>query len=236
MAFLTAGAAAFALISVAGCNKINSTSTQNSALTTYQDSVSYVIGSDIGSSLKDIKDDVKLDIIIQGIQDKLNEKELKISGEQAGPIMQKFSMQMRDKQMAAMKAKGEKNLAEGKKFLEENKTKSGVVTTPSGLQYIILSKGNGQKPKESDKVKVNYKGVLLDGKEFDSSYKRGTPAEFPINGVIKGWTEALLLMDVGSKYKIFVPSELAYGERGAGPDIGPNTVLTFEIELLEILK
>jgi len=227
---LAAGIAAIALVCTTGCDKIKPGFTQSqSPITSYKDSVSYVIGTDIGNSLKDIKDEVTLDIIIQGLHDQLDGKELKNTTEQAQPIMQKFSTIMREKQAAAKKAQGEKNLTEGTKFLEENKKASGVTTTESGLQYMVLSEGTGPKPTTADKVKVHYVGKLLNGKEFDSSYKRGQPAECPVTGVIKGWTEELQLMNTGSKFKIFVQSELAYGERGAGPDIGPNTVLTFEI-------
>lgn len=234
--YLTTGAAVCAFILTTGCNKADNQSTGDANLVTYQDSVSYVIGTDIGNSLFEIKDEVKLNVIMQAISDKINGKSPKIDKEQARPIMQKFSTLMQEKQMAKMKADGEKNMAEGKKFLEENKTKSGVITTASGLQYTVLKQGDGPKPTETDKVKVHYQGTLLNGKEFDSSIKRGQPAEFPVTGVIKGWTEALLLMNTGSKFKLFIPSDLAYGERNAGPDIGPNSTLIFEVELLEIVK
>ncbi|MGH9569716.1 MAG: FKBP-type peptidyl-prolyl cis-trans isomerase, partial [Candidatus Angelobacter sp.] len=126
------------------------------------------------------------------------------------------------------------NKKEGEAFLAANKTKEGVITTPSGLQYKVLKQGTGPKPTTTDKVVCNYKGTLINGKEFDSSYKRGEPATFPVNGVIKGWTEALQLMPVGSKYQLFIPADLAYGERGAGADIGPDATLIFEVELLSI--
>ena len=151
-------------------------------------------------------------------------------------IRQVFTMQLREHQMAGMKASSEKNTQEGETFLAANKTKPGVITTASGLQYIIEKQGTGPKPKATDKVKVNYEGTLIDGKIFDSSIKRGQPVEFPVNGVIPGWTEALQLMPVGSKFKLFVPANLGYGDRGAGPDIGPGAVLIFEVELLGIVK
>jgi FKBP-type peptidyl-prolyl cis-trans isomerase FklB len=131
------------------------------------------------------------------------------------------------------KEAGEKNKTEGAKFLEENKKKEGVKTTASGLQYKVLKDGNGAQPKASDTVTVNYRGTLTNGTEFDSSYKRGQPATFPVNGVIKGWTEALQLMKVGSKYQLFIPSTLAYGERAVSPDLGANSTLIFEVELLD---
>src|SRR5881394_629143 len=139
---------------------------------------------------------------------------------------------MMEKQIAASKEAAEKNKAEGEKFLEENKKKDGVKTTASGLQYKVLKEGSGPSPKETDTVVTNYRGTLIDGTEFDSSYKRNEPATFPVNRVIKGWTEALQLMKPGGKYKLFIPSNLAYGPGGAGGDIGPNATLIFEVELL----
>ena len=141
---------------------------------------------------------------------------------------------MMDKQAAAAKEAGEKNAEAGKKFLEENKKKEGVKTTASGLQYKVLKEGTGESPKETDMVVTNYKGTLLDGTEFDSSSKRNKPAPPPLNRVIKGWTEALLLMKPGAKYQLFIPSNLAYGERAVGKDIGPNSTLIFEVELVGI--
>jgi FKBP-type peptidyl-prolyl cis-trans isomerase len=132
------------------------------------------------------------------------------------------------------KKESEANIAAGKKFLEENKKKKGVTVTASGLQYEVVKQGNGATPKATDTVKVHYKGTLLDGTEFDSSYKRGQPASFPVNGVIKGWTEALQLMKVGDTFKLVIPADLAYGERGAGGMIGPNATLVFEVELLGV--
>jgi FKBP-type peptidyl-prolyl cis-trans isomerase len=143
--------------------------------------------------------------------------------------MTTFEKDMEQKQKEA----GEKNKTEGAKFLEENKKKEGVKTTASGLQYKALKEGNGAQPKATDTVTVNYRGTLINGTEFDSSYKRGQPATFPVNGVIKGWTEALQLMKVGSKYQLFIPSNLAYGERAVSPDLAANSTLIFEVELLD---
>lgn len=190
----------------------------------------------MGGSLREIKDEVNLNLLMQGVNDMINGKETKITRETANPLMKRFEDQMRKKVKKAEDEKCAKNKAEGSKFLEENKGRSGVITTASGLQYIVLNEGRGPKPKESDQVKINYFGTLTDGTEFDNSYKRGQPAEFRVSGVIKGWTEALQLMNSGSKFKIFVPSELAYGDRSAGPQIGPGSVLIFEIELLEIVN
>ena len=152
-----------------------------------------------------------------------------VTPQEAQAYMQTYFMQAATKE-------AENNKAEGEKFLAENKTKSGVITTESGLQYQVVTEGKGAKPTADDKVKVHYTGTLLNGTKFDSSVDRGEPAEFGVGQVIKGWTEVLQLMPVGSKYIVWIPSELAYGERGAGADIRPNSTLKFEIELLEIVK
>ncbi|HEY3661653.1 MAG TPA: FKBP-type peptidyl-prolyl cis-trans isomerase [Chthoniobacterales bacterium] len=206
----------------------------DSPLKNQKDKVSYSIGLDIGSTLKRQLIEVNPELLNKGIQDGLNSAKPLMTDEETKETMATFQKEMMEKQAAAKKAAGEKNSAEGKKFLEGNKAKEGVKTTASGLQYKVLKEGTGPTPKETDTVKVNYRGTTIDGNEFDSSYKRGKPAEFPVNRVIKGWTEALQLMKVGSKYQLFVPAELAYGERGAGSDIGPNSMLIFDVELLGI--
>ncbi len=203
-------------------------------LKTQKDKVSYSIGLDIGSTLKRQLIDVNPELVHKGMQDGINGTKPLMTEEESKETMATFQKEMTEKQAAAKKASGEKNATEGKKFLEENKSKEGVKTTASGLQYKVLKEGNGPIPKETDTVKVNYRGTTIDGTEFDSSYKRGQPAEFPVNRVIKGWTEALLLMKVGSKYQLYVPAELAYGDRGAGSDIGPNAMLMFDVELISI--
>jgi FKBP-type peptidyl-prolyl cis-trans isomerase FklB len=179
--------------------------------------------------------DVNDEILNAGIKDGLSGAKPRMTDEEVKEVMSTFQKDMMAKQAAVRKATGEKNAAEGKKFLEENKTKEGVKTTASGLQYKVLKEGTGTPPKATDTVKVNYRGTTIDGKEFDSSYKRGEPATFPVNRVIKGWTEGLQLMKPGSKYQFFVPADLAYGERGAGADIGPNATLVFDVELLEVV-
>lgn len=206
------------------------------ALVTSADTISFLIGNDIARSLKNIQDEVVVDIVMAGIKAKLSGTAARIPEDQERTIMQAFSMKMQQKQMAKSNEEGAANLAEEKKFLEENGKKEGVVTTPSGLQYLVLTQGNGPVPADTSKVKVHYEGTLLNGKVFDSSVKRGEPAVFGVNQVIRGWTEALKMMKVGSKYKLFVPSELAYGPRGMPHDIGPNTMLIFEVELLGIEK
>jgi FKBP-type peptidyl-prolyl cis-trans isomerase len=205
-------------------------------LLTGKDSVSYIIGTNIAASLENIKDKISLDVLVAGLRDKLNGRPLQLKPEEAQALMQGFSARMQKEQEDKKGMAAKDNLKKGAEFLEKNKTKEGVKTTSSGLQYSVVKQGKGPKPTEKDMVEVHYKGTTIDGTEFDSSYKRGQPVSFPVNGVIKGWTEALLLMNVGSKFELVVPSELAYGERGAGQAIGPNEVLLFEVELLGIKK
>jgi FKBP-type peptidyl-prolyl cis-trans isomerase FklB len=199
-----------------------------------KDKASYSIGYDIGETFKKQNVDLNPDALFGGLKDALAGKEASLSKEEREKTLQAFQKEMMEKQMAASKEAATKNAAEGEKFLTENKKKDGVKTTASGLQYKVLKEGSGASPKETDTVVTNYKGTLLDGTEFDSSYKRNEPASFPVNRVIKGWTEALQLMKPGAKYQLFIPSALAYGERGAGQLIGPNATLIFEVELLSI--
>src|SRR5215831_7405069 len=194
-----------------------------------KDKVSYSIGMNIGANLSRQKVDINPDILAAGIKDAIAGK-TQLTQDQVKDVMQQFEKDMEQKQKDA----GEKNKAEGTKFLEENKKKPGVKTTASGLQYKADKEGTGAQPKATDMVTVNYRGTLIDGTEFDSSYKRGQPATFPLNGVIKGWTEGLQLMKKGAKYQFFVPSTLAYGERSVGPDIAANATLIFDVELLDV--
>lgn len=196
--------------------------------------VSYSIGLDIGTTLKRQKIDVNGEVLSRGIQDGLTGAKPLMTEAQTKEAMQTFQKDMVAKQEASQKEAGDKNSVAGKKYLEENKTKPGVKVTADGLQYKVLKEGTGPVPKLTDTVKVNYRGTTIEGTEFDSSYKRGTPATFPVNRVIKGWTEALELMKVGAKYQLAIPADLAYGEHGAGSDIGPNSTLLFEVELLGI--
>jgi FKBP-type peptidyl-prolyl cis-trans isomerase FklB len=193
-----------------------------------KDKVSYSIGMNIGFNLSKQKVDINPDILAAGIKDSIAGKPL-LTQDQVKDVMAQFEKDMEQKQKQA----GEKNKADGAKFLEENKKKPGVKTTASGLQYKAEKEGTGTQPKPTDMVTVNYRGTLIDGTEFDSSYKRGQPATFPVNGVIKGWTEALQLMKVGSKYQLWIPSNLAYGERSVSPELGPNATLIFEVELMD---
>jgi FKBP-type peptidyl-prolyl cis-trans isomerase FklB len=205
-----------------------------SPLKDQKEKASYSIGLELGNSLKKGKMDVNADTLFKGLKDGLSGAKPLLSEEQVKETMTALQKEMMEKQAAASKEAAEKNAAAGEKFLAENKKKEGVKTTASGLQYKVIKEGTGTPPKETDTVVTNYKGTTLDGTEFDSSYKRNEPATFPVNRVIKGWTEALQLMKPGSKYQLFIPSSLAYGERAVGKDIGPNSTLIFDVELLSI--
>ena len=204
------------------------------ALKTPKDKFSYALGMNLGASLHKQSVDVDPSIVAQGLRAALAGGKTLLTQEEAQAALTEVQNELRKKQQEKMQVAGEANKKEGEAFLVSNKAKEGVVTLPSGLEYKILKEGNGPKPTASDSVVCNYRGTLINGTEFDSSYKRGQPATFPVNGVIKGWTEALQLMPVGSKWQLFVPSSLAYAERGAGGDIGPNATLIFEVELLSI--
>jgi FKBP-type peptidyl-prolyl cis-trans isomerase FklB len=204
------------------------------ALKTSKDKFSYALGMNLGTSLH--KQGVEVDpaIVVQGLRAALAGGKTLLTTEEAQAALMEVQNDLRKKQQEKMQVAGEANKKEGDAFLTANKAKEGVVTLPSGLQYKTLKAGAGPKPAASDTVVCNYRGTLINGTEFDSSYKRGQPATFPVSGVIKGWTEALQLMPVGSKWQLFIPSNLAYGERGAGGDIGPNATLIFEVELMSI--
>ncbi len=190
--------------------------------------VSYAIGIQLGQNFTKQGIEIKVESLIRGMKDALAGKELALSQDERQQVMTSFQRRIIAKQAA-------KNLAEGMAFLELNKAKEGVQVLPSGLQYKVIKEGTGKTPTADDKVKTHYRGTLINGTEFDSSYKRNKPAEFPVKGVIKGWTEALLLMKEGSKWQLYIPPNLAYGERGR-PGIPPNSTLIFEVELLEVVK
>lgn len=211
---------------------------------TEQQKVSYVIGLNVAGNLTQLKTQgefaVDVDAVVQGLKDGMAGTEPKMTREEIGATMQAFQQKMEAKQkekMAAheadMKKQADKNKKDGEAYLAANAKKKGVKTTKSGLQYRVIQEGKGPKPKDTDTVTVNYRGTLIDGKEFDSSYKRGEPATFAVNAVIPGWTEALQLMPEGSKWELVLPSDLAYGPGGTGAEIGPNAVLIFEVELLK---
>jgi FKBP-type peptidyl-prolyl cis-trans isomerase FklB len=217
------------ILGVAGtlvaCNQENYT---NAELTTQIDSVSYSLGISVANNLKNSGfESIETDAMASAFNDVFSDKEVRITEDEANLLIQDYFLELSEK-------KSQEATAEGNYFLIENAKKEGVITTSSGLQYEIITNGTGATPSESDKVTVHYHGTLLDGTVFDSSVDRGQPATFPVNGVIPGWVEALQLMNVGSKYKLYIPSDLAYGERGAGGAIGPNATLIFEVELLSI--
>jgi FKBP-type peptidyl-prolyl cis-trans isomerase len=207
---------------------------ENGALKSQKEKISYTLGTDVAKSVKQIGVDIDPEIFTKGVKDALAGTKSLMTEEEMKTVMTAFKQEMTAKQMEKNQKAGEKNKKEGEAFLAENKKKAGIKTLPSGLQYKVMKEGTGKTPKKTDKVSCQYQGTLIDGSEFDSSYKRGTPATFPVDGVIPGWTEALQMMKVGSKWQLFIPSKLAYGDRGAGPIIGPNSVLIFTIELLSI--
>jgi FKBP-type peptidyl-prolyl cis-trans isomerase FklB len=209
-------------------------SQQTTQLKDEKDKVSYSIGLDIGNTFKKQNMDINTDVLMAGLKDALSGAKPLLTEDQIKETMSAFSKSMVEKQTTASKEAAAKNAAAGEKFLSENKAKEGVKSTPSGLQYKVLREGSGASPKETDTVVTQYRGTLINGTEFDSSYKRNEPTTFPVNRVIKGWTEALQMMKPGAKYQLFIPANLAYGERGAGQDIGPNETLIFEIELLSV--
>ncbi len=198
---------------------------------------SYALGLNISQSLKAQGIEIDAEQFAKGIKDGLSETAPSMTPEEMQAILTAFQKELTTKRAEMAKAESSKNTTAGKAFLAENAKKEGVKTLPSGLQYQVLKQGTGPKPTASSNVRTHYRGTLLDGREFDSSYKRGEPAEFPVNGVIQGWTEALQLMPAGSKYKLFIPANLAYGEQAPpGSIIAPNSTLIFEVELLEVLK
>ncbi len=200
------------------------------------DSVSYCLGADIGANLKKSgAEKINTDLFVQAMKDAFAESELLIDEQKRMEVIRDYFQSLQEEQRKLQSEKFEKNLEEGIAFLEKNKKNEGVKVTESGLQYVVLKEGSGETPTAESRVKTHYKGMLIDGTVFDSSYGRGEPLEFSVQGVIKGWTEALLMMKTGAKWKIFIPSELAYGDRGAGGTIPPHSVLVFEIELLEIV-
>jgi FKBP-type peptidyl-prolyl cis-trans isomerase len=208
------------------------------ALKTQKEKFSYAIGMNTGQRMAESfkKQSVPYDpaIISRGLRDGLAGSKTLLTDDEARAAIKAVQDEIGKAQQAKLQEEGAVNKKQGEAFLAANKGKEGVVTLPSGLQYKIIKAGTGPKPTTNDTVVCNYKGTLIDGKEFDSSYKRGQPATFPVGGVIKGWTEALQLMPVGSKWQLFIPPDLAYGERGAGADIGPGSTLVFEVELMSI--
>jgi FKBP-type peptidyl-prolyl cis-trans isomerase FklB len=201
-------------------------------LTNLKDKISYVIGRDMAENLRKQGIEIEADAFVQGMKDVMAGKASALSQAEVQQAMMALQQSMSQKQQG----KGADNKKAGEDFLAQNKTREGVKTLPSGLQYQVLQQGKGKSPAKTDKVTTHYHGTLIDGTVFDSSYERGQPATFPVNGVIAGWTEALQLMQEGAKWRLFIPSDLAYGARGAGDDIGPNAALIFDVELISVNK
>lgn len=220
--------------------KVPGAQPDNSGFKNTTDKFSYALGMNVGENLRENlrRGSVEFnpDVVAQGLKDSLAGSKTALTDDQARAILMQVQNDIRAKQEERQEKAAEENKKAGDAFLAANKGKEGIITLPDGLQYKVLTAGSGPKPTTSDTVVCNYRGTLINGTEFDSSYKRGQPTTFPLNGVIKGWTEALQLMPVGSKWQLFIPPDLAYGERGAGNDIGPNETLIFEVELLSIQK
>jgi FKBP-type peptidyl-prolyl cis-trans isomerase FklB len=218
------------------CSQTDTTDTASTpkTLTTQQEKVSYAIGMDIGRTINQQGLEVNPEFVALGIDHAFANATTLLTPDEAKEVLMQWQQELMEKRVQEIKKQSEENAAKGKAFLEENAGKEGVVTLESGLQYKILEEGNGTQPAEDDIVTVHYKGTLVDGTEFDSSYSRNQPATFPVNGVIKGWTEALQKMKTGGHWMLYIPAELAYGERQAGPTIGPNSTLIFDVTLLSI--
>ena len=221
---------------VAGCAPEESTTAPETKLDNPKTRISYTIGVNIGQDFKTQNMDIDPDVLMMGLKDTMSGKELQLTEDEMVQEIQKFQEEMQAKVVAEMEEKATKNKAEGEAFLAENAKQEGVVVTESGLQYKVVEPGEGDSPGPADVATVHYRGTLIDGTQFDSSYDRGQPATFPVGGVIAGWTEALQLMKPGAKWQLVIPAELAYGDRGAGQDIGPNTTLLFDVELISVEK
>jgi FKBP-type peptidyl-prolyl cis-trans isomerase FklB len=219
---------------LAGCTPEEASSASELKLDTPKNRISYTIGVNIGQDFKSQNMDVDPDLLLMGLKDTLSGKELQLTEEEMVQEIQNFQQEMQVKMAAEMEAKAAENKAAGEAFLAENAKQEGVVVTESGLQYKIIEPGQGDSPGPADVATVHYRGTLIDGTQFDSSYDRGQPASFPVGGVIPGWSEALQLMKPGAKWQLSIPAELAYGERGAGQDIGPNSTLLFDVELISV--
>jgi FKBP-type peptidyl-prolyl cis-trans isomerase len=227
------------LLALAGCNESKApedaaNADGGAAISTDAQRMGYSLGASMGRQFRNDKLQVDADALAKGVLEGFTADKLALTDEEVAAGMQQLQKTHSERMQAEQKAAADKNLAEGEAFLKDNATKEGVVTTESGLQYRIVTAGEGPKPGAEDVVKVHYRGTLIDGTEFDSSYKRGEPVTFPVGGVIPGWVEALQLMPVGSKWELYIPSGLAYGPGGAGNQIGPNSALKFEVELLSI--
>ncbi len=224
------------LMLIVGCAAEEAKVTQELKLDTPKSRISYTIGVNIRQDFKTQKMDVDTDVLLMGLNDSLAGKELRLTDEEMVAEIQTFQQEMQVKMTAEMEKMVAKNQTEGEAFLAENAQQEDVVVTESGLQYKVIEIGEGDSPGAADVATVHYRGTLIDGTQFDSSYDRGQPATFPVGGVIAGWTEALQMMKPGAKWQRVIPAELAYGERGAGQDIGPNATLVFDVELISVEK
>ena len=229
----TSSGVLLALLAVSATHELAAAAGQ-AGFKTEQAKAAYIMGHQTGTNFKKNGVDLDVDAFMKGVREGAKGADSVFSAAETQKIMESFQKEVTEKRTAMQEKEGKINKEEGAKFLEANKKKPGVKVTASGLQYEVLKEGSGPKPKETDTVTTHYKGTLINGKVFDSSYDRGEPATFPVTGVIKGWTEALQMMQPGAKYKLYVPSELAYGSRGAGADIGPDATLIFEVELVSI--
>lgn len=234
---VAAAAAACFTLTLAACgNSGSGDSGGDIALDSDTQRFGYAIGLDVGESLATVRDDVDLAAIKAGLDDAFNEREARLDAATRDAIKTEAAERIQAKQMEGMMQKAAAAEEAGAKFLADNAERDGVTVTESGLQYEVLSEGEGDKPAAEDTVTVHYRGTLIDGTEFDSSYARNEPVSFPLANVIAGWTEGLQLMSPGAKYKLFIPAALGYGERGAGNRIGPNETLVFEVELLSVAE
>jgi FKBP-type peptidyl-prolyl cis-trans isomerase len=232
MRFRRIGALAGAALLVSACG---GTGSGSATLDTDAQKASYGIGMDMGRNLAPAKDHIDMQAFRRGLDDAMAGRDPALGQEEIQTAMQTFGREVMQAQQAARAAEGETNQREGEAYLAENGAKEGVITTESGLQYEVLTQGDGAVPTASDRVSIHYRGTTIDGQQFDSSYDRGAPAEFQVGGVVAGFGEVLQLMPVGSKYRVVIPSDLGYGPQGSGEAIGPNATLIFEIELLGII-
>lgn len=219
---------------IGSCLSMSACAQEKTELSTVKEKASYALGQQMVGNLVQVASEIDQESFIQGIKDALDNKAPLIDRQAGAEALKEYESVLQEAMLAHQNAESEKNLKAAQEFLEKNKTKPEVTVTESGLQYEVLREGAGAKPKASDVVRVHYRGTLLDGTEFDSSYSRGEPVSFPLNQVIPGWTEGVQLMNAGAKYKFYIPPELGYGPRGAGDSIGPNEALIFEVELLAI--
>lgn len=230
-----AGAALLlAVVAVAGCQQGQYEAAQGATLETDAQKANYGFGLQVGTSLKGLDSHLEMAAFLRGIQDAMEERDPAVTQDDIQNAMMQLQTTINEEQQAEMAVKGEENKQAGEAFLAENAAKAGVMTTESGLQYEVLREGDGPKPGPDDEVTINYRGTLPDGTQFDSSYDRGQPSTFQVGGVIQGFAEALQMMPVGSQYRFVIPADLAYGEAGSGPLIGPNQTLIFEVEMISI--